>query len=183
MKLKVMSMPKNKVLTLLFPMIAFSFSVNAETVGDLKNIQRKTILLQAEAAQYKAQSERDEYKAKTQDPSGSSLGGDIPSLPASNMVQTNKGNPDDTVLPVVRAVFGANGKLTASLLYSSGARFEGAVGENIPGNYKIESISMDKVVVSRNGKNNILIFSKVAPHAASTTNSNSAFPSTPMPLR
>lgn len=178
---KVMSMQKNKVITLLFPMLAISLTVNAETVGDLKSIQSKTILLQAQAAQYKAQSERDEYKAKTLDPSG----GDIPALPSGNMLTTSKintSNPDDSVLPVVRAVFGANGKLTVSLLYSSGARFEGSTGDIAPGNYKILSISMDKVLISRNGKNSILVFSKIAPRAP-TANTTSAFPSNPMPLR
>lgn len=176
-------MQKNKVLTILFPILAFASAVNAETIGDLKVIQKKTILLQAEAAQYKAQSERDEYMAKTTNPANQSVGGSIPPL-TSGVVNSKSisSDPDENVLPVVRAVFGANGKLTASLLYTSGSRFEGAVGDVIPGNYQIEKISIDKVVISRNGKKNILIFSKIAPRAV-TTNNNSVFPSTPMPLR
>ena len=154
-------------------MLLCSHVLMAATVGDLGQIQAETILLQAQAAKAKAAADLKKNQAEA--------GDRIPTLPAS--IEGIK-SPEDDGLPVVRGVWGANGKLTASLVWSSGARSEVQPGDDIPGGYRVVSISMRSVVISKGGASRHLVFSKDAPRSSSTQgNSGNPMFSQPMPLR
>jgi len=185
-------MRKNNALFFGLALIAFS-SVScfaADTVGDLKAIQAKTILAQAEAAQYKAEADRNDYRVKSQNP-GSSIENTSPIMPGvSPMVSPSVGAGKSTAKteepdPVVRAVYGANGNMIVTLMYASGAKYDAVEGDTVPGNFKIQSISMNKVLASKNGRSRSLVFSDSAPimpSAVSNSGSDAKFPLNAMPI-
>lgn len=182
-------MRKNNALIFGLALIAVNCFA-AETVGDLKTIQAKTILVQAEAAQYKAETERNEYLEKSQTP-GSSVTSSPSIMPGvSPMVNPSMGTAKSTAKveepdPVVRAVYGANGNMIVTLMYASGAKYDAAEGDTAPGGFKIQSISMSKVLATKNGHSRSLVFSDSAPimpSAASNGGSDPKFPINAMPI-
>lgn len=103
-------------------------SAHAEgTVGDLSHIQTETLLLKAKVNRATAQAELD---SKSRTGSGSS----------------------DTEAPVVKNVYGVGGKMAATFLYASGITVEGKPGDTIVGGYKVVTVSIDKVELSKDKK-------------------------------
>lgn len=97
-----------------------------DTVGNLSKIQSETMLLKAKRDKASVQAELDKSGA-----AGVAATGDE---------------------PVVRNVYGVGGQMAASFLYSSGVTVEGKVGDTIIGGYKVVTITIDKVELSKGGK-------------------------------
>src|SRR5260363_233148 len=91
------------------------------TVGDLSNIQSDTLLLKAKAERAAAQSELD---------ARSSVEG-------------------EGAAPVVKAVYGAGDQLYATFLYRSGVVMDAKPGDTILGGFKVMSVGVDKVELSK----------------------------------
>jgi type IV pilus biogenesis protein PilP len=120
------------------------------SVGELSKVQSETFL-------YKAQAER------------------AAALRAIDGAQTNQprpysvepaqlGSSSEELLPVVELVYGSSRSLHATLLYSGGGEVDAQVGgQELPGGYKAGGISLDSVVLTRNGKRYPLAFSTSAP--------------------
>ena len=96
------------------------------TVGDLSTIQSETILLKAKVGKASAQAELDRSSG-----AASAAGGDE---------------------PVVRSVYGVGGQLVASFLYANGVSVERRVGDTLPGGFKVVTITIENVELSKGGK-------------------------------
>lgn len=70
-----------------------------------------------------------------------------------------------TGVPAVRSVQGVGSQLYAVLVYAGGAHATARPGEDVPGGYRVKSISVDRVVLTRNGQDLRLGFSAEAPQA------------------
>lgn len=128
------------------------------SVGALSAVQSETIL-------YKAQGERAKALREIK---GDDLSAGQP-FPYPYQPSQPVGAAKEP-LPVVKLVSGSTKSLRVSLLYSGGFEIDAQVGgPELPGGYKLESISMDNVVVSRNGKRYSLGFSSTQPMANSAT--------------
>ncbi|WP_313025487.1 type IV pilus biogenesis protein PilP [Pseudomonas lopnurensis] len=130
-------------------------------VGELARIQNETILLNAMAARADAQR---------------LANADI-TEPAQR-VQVQPGEPQAVApaptfprqrdLPVISSIGGSPKRLRATLLYSSGFEVEVFTGtRNLPGEYRVAKVSLDGVILERDGKQFQLGFSSQAPAAAS----------------
>ncbi|MDQ1090589.1 type IV pilus biogenesis protein PilP [Xanthomonas sacchari] len=128
-------------LTLALMMANAQAQDTSPTIGELSKIQAQTLVLKARALQAKAQSE---------------LTGDTGK--ASSVVTT-----EPSVAPVVSRVYGVGEKLKARFLYEGGSFADEVAGALIPGDYRVISISMERVVVERNGKRQELAFSGTPP--------------------
>lgn len=115
------------------------------TVGDLSRIQTETLLLKAKVSRASAQAELD---AKSR---GGPTGG------------------SDTEAPVVKNVYGVGGKMAATFLYGSGVVVDGRAGDAIPGGFKVVSVSIDKIELSKGGKTFQIGFSATPPVQAAPT--------------
>jgi type IV pilus biogenesis protein PilP len=117
------------------------------SVGELSAVQSETVL-------YKAQGER----AKAMRDIGVTQPLPYPYQPTQPLASTEE------PLPVVKLVSGSSKSLRATLLYSGGFEIEAqAGGPELPGGYKVMSISLDSVVVTRSGKRYPLGFSSNMP--------------------
>ena len=90
-----------------------------------------------------------------------------------------------TGVPAVRSVQGVGSQLYAVLVYAGGAQATARPGEDVPGGYRVKAVSVDRVVLTRNGQDLRLGFSKEAPQAVSDgpVRLNSPFPGTAMPFQ
>ncbi|MGN3708690.1 type IV pilus biogenesis protein PilP [Achromobacter xylosoxidans] len=70
-------------------------------------------------------------------------------------------------VPTVRSVQGVGAQLSAVLVYVGGAQATARAGEDVPGGYRVKSVSVDRVVLTRNGQDLRLGFSAEAPQGAS----------------
>lgn len=70
-------------------------------------------------------------------------------------------------VPTVRSVQGVGAQLAAVLVYVGGAQATARAGEDVPGGYRVKSVSVDRVVLTRNGQDLRLGFSAEAPQGAS----------------
>ncbi|KGE50306.1 type IV pilus biogenesis protein PilP [Xanthomonas euvesicatoria pv. euvesicatoria] len=135
------------------------------TIGELSRIQAATLLLKARAEQAKAQSE---------------LSGDSTKNGAISLIEP-------TIAPVVSRVYGVGDKLKARFLYEGGASTDEVVGSLIPGDYRVVAVSMERVIVERQGKRLELAFSGTPPVAPKTKEqvpqAPYAFPSMMPPTR
>lgn len=135
----------------------------APSIGELSRVQAETILLKAKAEKAKAQSE---------------LSGDAGKASAAAL-------NEPTVAPVVSRVYGAGERLKARFLYEGGSFTDEVVGALIPGDYRVVSITMERVIVERRGKRLELAFSGTPPVGPKLKESQPAqftFPSmTPLP--
>ena len=122
------------------------------TVGALSAVQSET-------AMYKAQCERAKALREINGP-GLQTGQALPYAFQATQQPAGAEEP----LPVVKLVSGSSKSLRVSLLYSGGFEIDAQVGgPELPGGYKLENISMDSVIVSRNGKRYSLGFSSSTP--------------------
>lgn len=69
-------------------------------------------------------------------------------------------------LPVVTLVSGIGDKLQAILRFPNGTRVEVAAGDLAPGGYQVESVSVERVTLSRGKEHYPLAFSAANPSAA-----------------
>ncbi|MFC3941535.1 type IV pilus biogenesis protein PilP [Pseudomonas gingeri NCPPB 3146 = LMG 5327] len=130
------------------------------TVGELSAVQSETFLYKAKADRARAIR---------------SIDGDNPQTSASpaTAYQPRPFAPDQLgsgsgeQLPVVKLVSGSSRALRATLLYSGGYEVDAQrSGQELPDGYKVESISLDSVILSRAGKRYPLGFSSRAPSAS-----------------
>ncbi len=121
----------------------------AATVGELTDVQAETVLAEAKARLAEAQAKLD-GQVSTSVPTGLSA----LQLP-----------PRDVALPapVVRTIYGSGGRMTASFLFPGGYEADAGTGQELPGGYRVESISLDKVLLSKEGKRFPVGFSNTAP--------------------
>jgi type IV pilus biogenesis protein PilP len=96
------------------------------TIGELQDIQTATVLAKARASLA-------EITKK--------LGG-----PGSVV------DPNASGLPAVQLIAGNARSLAATLIYPSGATYEARTGEDVPGGYRVQSITTDAVVLNRAGQ-------------------------------
>ncbi len=90
-----------------------------------------------------------------------------------------------TGVPAVRSVQGVGSHLYAVLVYAGGAQTTARPGEDVPGGYRVKSISVDHVVLTRNGQDLRLGFSAEAPKAISDgpVRLSSPFPGAAVPFQ
>ncbi|WP_240462731.1 type IV pilus biogenesis protein PilP [Pseudomonas aeruginosa] len=78
---------------------------------------------------------------------------------------------------MVRTIYGAGGKMTATFLFPGGYEVDAASGAELPGKYRVESISLDQVVLTDKDGNRVPVgFSSVAPTQASSTAQGASVP-------
>lgn len=120
------------------------------TVGELTDVQAETVLAEAKVRLAEAQAKLD-GKVSTSVPTG------LSAVPPED--------PEDVALPapVVRTIYGSGGRMTASFLFPGGYEADAGAGQELPGGYRVESISMDKVLLSKDGKRFPVGFSNTAP--------------------
>ncbi|MGS1117394.1 type IV pilus biogenesis protein PilP [Castellaniella sp. UC4442_H9] len=73
------------------------------------------------------------------------------------------GQVDQSYAPTVKAVLGTGGRLYATFAYPGNMTMDAKVGDVITGGYTVESIGVDQVVLSRDGKKLRLGFSASPP--------------------
>lgn len=96
------------------------------TIGELQEIQTATVLAKARA----------------------SLAEITKNLGGPGAVS----DPNARGLPAVKLIAGNARALTATLVYPSGANYEARAGEEVPGGYRVQSITTDAVVLDRAGQ-------------------------------
>lgn len=113
-------------------------SALASTLGELSDTQSQTILTEARLRLAEAQAK---LKALTGENVSS------PSTPAT-VPMGDRHLP----LPVVRAIYGVGGRMTASFLFPGGYEADGGAGQELPGGYRVDSVQLDRVMLSRDGQ-------------------------------
>ncbi|WP_256578148.1 type IV pilus biogenesis protein PilP [Pseudomonas sp. PIC25] len=119
----------------------------AATVGELTDVQAETVLAEAKVRLAEAQAKLD---GKTSISVPLALG----AVPPRNV---------ELPAPVVRTLYGSGGRMTASFLFPGGYEADAGAGQELPGGYRVESISLDKVLLSKDGKRFPVGFSNTAP--------------------
>ena len=126
----------------------------SSTVGELSDVQAETVLAEAKVRLEEARSKLQGRNVTLEQ--GMTISSTLPpaemSLPA----------------PVVRTIYGSGGKMTASFLFAGGYEADAGQGQDLPGGYRVESISLDKVLLSKDGKRFPVGFSNTAPTVEST---------------
>lgn len=119
-------------------LIASTSALAQTSVADIDRIQSDALRIKAETERAKAQKEL----AELQGISPADAGGG---------------------LPVVRGIFGANGKRYVSFLYPTGGVAEAQAGGTIPGDYTVRSFDATGVVLSKGKRTYRIPFSMQAP--------------------
>ncbi|MCI1009215.1 type IV pilus biogenesis protein PilP [Pseudomonas oryzihabitans] len=173
-------------LTLAGPVLAADKDPDGITVGELSRVQSETIL-------YKAQGERAKALREINGSGTQATTAPQPSyLPQPVAANTGRvsgaSGQTDAVeqLPVVKLVYGAGKALRATLLYAGGFEIDASTtSTDLPGGYRVASLTLDSVVLSRGGKRFPLGFSNRAPSypvATMATSQASVLPVTVTPL-
>ncbi|MGG2494323.1 type IV pilus biogenesis protein PilP [Pseudomonas aeruginosa] len=145
-----------------------SGQARAGTVGELAEIQAQAILTEAKVRLATAQRQ---LEGKGETGQVVSAQGQTFAMPAAAPTITQP------VPPVVRTIYGAGGKMTATFLFPGGYEVDAASGAELPGNYRVESISLDQVVLTDKDGNRVPVgFSSVAPTQASSTAQGASVP-------
>lgn len=136
---------RNKaIVTMFVGALASGFAMAEATVGDLSQIQGDTIIIRAKANRAAAQQDLD-AKAR----------GSLPSYVGG-----------DSEAPVVKAVYGAGKQLYATFLYGSGVVMDAKAGDTILGGFKVISVAVEKVELSKDGTKVQVGYSASAPARA-----------------
>lgn len=133
------------------------------TVGEFSRVQSETILYKAQGERAKALRELNDGGARSGSPAQSSY---LPSPVAmqSGRVTAVESAATPEQLPVVKLIYGAGKALHATLLYAGGFEVDASPETNdLPGGYRVASLTLDSVVLSRGGKRYPLGFSNRAP--------------------
>ncbi|MEJ7745700.1 MAG: type IV pilus biogenesis protein PilP [Luteimonas sp.] len=133
--------------------------VQAQSVGDLANVQAETLFIKAKAARAEALSKLAEA-----------------SLQGSTASSQETASNDS--LPVVRGVYGSAEKLYATFLYANGSTVDAGKGDVIPGGYNVRSLSATRVELGRRGRSFTVGFSDVPPPMPTASNASTG-PSAP----
>jgi type IV pilus biogenesis protein PilP len=134
------------------------------TVGELSRVQSETIL-------YKAQGERAKALRELNDGGTQAKAAPQPSylpqpvaMPSSAVIGNVEHAGTVEQLPVVKLIYGSGKALRATLLYTGGFEIDASLAStDLPGGYRVASLSLDSVVLSRGGKRYPLGFSNRAP--------------------
>lgn len=130
------------------------------SVGELSAVQSETFL-------YKAQGERAKAIRSIDGDSPQSSVSPVSAYQPRPSEPPQLGSGSGEQLPVVKLVSGSSRALRATLLYSGGYEVDAQrSSQELPGGYRVESISLDSVVLSRAGKRYPLGFSSRAPSAS-----------------
>ena len=138
-------MRSKAIYTTLLGMLVSGMAMAEATVGDLSQIQGDTIIIRAKANRAAAQQDLD-AKAR----------GGLPSYAGG-----------DTDAPVVKAVYGAGKQLYATFLYGSGVVMDAKAGDTILGGFKVVSVAVEKVELSKDGNKVQVGYSASAPTRSS----------------
>lgn len=137
------------------------------TVGELSRVQSETILYKAQGERAKALREINGSSAPAASPQPSYL---TQPQPQSATMQGSRVSGEVTPagaieqLPVVKLIYGSGKALRATLLYTGGFEIDASLASSdLPGGYRVASLSLDSVVLSRGGKRYPLGFSNRAP--------------------
>ncbi|AKF53277.1 type IV pilus biogenesis protein PilP [Pseudomonas syringae pv. syringae HS191] len=125
-------------------------------IGELSQVQSETLLFTAQAAR---------ARAKEDIVNGAKTTTSVPVQTTQNAYTTPAPASSSTPqLPVVKTVFRMNNALYATLLYGSGFEVDASVGNaELPGGFKVISVSLDSVVLGHDGRRYPLGFSTRAP--------------------
>ena len=172
---------RNKTLLLLYSAITVAPTLgwagegnpSGVNVGELAIVQSQTILLKAKAERARAeQSVNGEVTQVLGQPSAPPY---PPITPAAHSTDAQRD------LPVVKAVFGSGNRLRATLLYSSGFEVDAdQSSQELPGGYRVVTLTVDSVTLERKGQRYPLGFSNLPPTGSS--NANSSLPGSTQPL-
>ncbi|MFJ5299233.1 type IV pilus biogenesis protein PilP [Pseudomonas sp. NPDC088368] len=128
-------------------------------VGQLSQVQSETILFKAQAERAKALN-----SIESSAPQPVSTVASVPYQQSTRPAPDPGSQPRTEGLPVVSLISGSSRAPQATLLYSSGYEVEAqTIGASLPGGFKLASVSVDGVVLSRDGKLFPLGFSNHAP--------------------
>lgn len=134
------------------------------TVGELSRVQSETILYKAQGERAKALRELNDGGTQAKvfpQPSYLPQPAAMPSSAVGGGVE-HAGAVDQ--LPVVKLIYGSGKALRATLLYTGGFEIDASLAStDLPGGYRVASLSLDSVVLSRGGKRYPLGFSNRAP--------------------
>lgn len=176
------------MLTLAGPVLAAetkSSDPDGITVGELSRVQSETILFKAQGERAKALRE---INGSSQATPASPLSYLPQPVPTQSARVSGDGNAASVAeqLPVVTLVYGAGKALHATLLYSSGFEIDASLAStDLPGGYRVASLTLDSVVLSRGGKRFPLGFSNRAPSypvASVAVTQGSVLPVTATPM-
>ncbi|WP_252090658.1 type IV pilus biogenesis protein PilP [Pseudomonas sp. MWU13-3659] len=137
------------LLSLLLPIAgaqAAESGLSGISVGELGRVQSETILLKAKAERTKAERE---------------AAGPLPEPQQAATLFPGQGYPSSTptftsprqpALPVVKEISGSGLNLRASLVYSDGSVIDAKPGSELPDGFRVQQITLDGVVVGKDGK-------------------------------
>lgn len=106
------------------------------TVGELSDVQSQTIMYEAEVKRAEAQAKLLDLNLQ--------LGEEPQTGSPSSLVQVT-----ESELPTVTGVSGAAGRLYATFRYVNGTTVSAKSGEQIPGNFRVAEVGIDRAVVTR----------------------------------
>lgn len=161
------------VLTLAGPVLAAETKSPAPdgiTVGELSQVQSETILFKAQGERAKALREINGTGAQAASTPQPSYLPQPATTPISRVSGIGEQSATTEQLPVVTLIYGVGKALHATLLYSGGFEIDASMAStDLPGGYRVASLSLDSVVLSRGGKRFPLGFSNRAPSYPVTT--------------
>lgn len=129
-------------------------------IGELSQVQSETLLFTAQAARARAK-EDIVNGGKTSTSTSTSAPVQVTQSAYTTPAPASNSTPQ---LPVVKTVFRMNNALYATLLYGSGFEVDASVGNaELPGGFKVISVSLDSVVLGHDGRRYPLGFSTRAP--------------------
>ena len=116
-------------------------------VGELGKVQSETILLKAQAERTNAQLEANGILPNAPQP--------VAQFPAPGLTPTMTATSPglrQSALPVVKEISGSGQKLRASLIYADGSEVDAKPGSELPNGFRVQQITLDGVVLSKEGK-------------------------------
>lgn len=127
-------------------------AANAQTVGNLSQIQAETLVLKARASRAAAQVDLESKSRQT------------------------IGEGD---LPMIRAMTNVSGKRSVILAYGNGSSIEAKVSDSIPGGYVVSAISAEGVTLMKGGKSYSPARQPMS--SSAYTSGQQAYPGAPVP--
>jgi len=153
--------------TLAGPLLAAEAKSSAPdgiTVGELSRVQSETILYKAQVERAKALRELNGDGAQAATATQPRYLPQPVATPGNRMNGATEQGGAVEQLPVVKLVYSAGQALHATLLYSGGFEIDASLAStDLPGGYRVASLSLDSVVLSKGGKRFPLGFSNRPP--------------------